>query len=128
MKDSKDNIDSKKSLMDNYPPGAANDPLAPYNEVDPPEKLFDIIISCSLSKELSVYSHDYDPDGCSGAGLLNSPIDNYRNHHYTIQELLGILKEVAMEKLTKKENIHKWKQVIQDCNKWVVDEEVAEQI
>ena len=115
--------------MDNYNyPMGADTKDAPWNEVDPPEKLFDIMVSCSLSKELSVYSQNYDPYGCNGAGLLDSPIDDYKEHHYTIQELLGILKEVATEKLTKKENTSKWKQVLEDCDDWTVDEEVAEQI
>lgn len=125
----KDNIGSRKDLLGNYPPGAADDPYAPYNEVDPPDKLFDIVMSCSLSKELSVYSHDYDPYGCNGAGLLNNPTNAYSEHNYTIQELLGILKEVAKEKLTEKNNnTYKWKQVLQDCEGWTVDEENAEQI
>lgn len=118
----------RDNFMDNYPPGAANDPNAPWNEKDPPEKLFDILVSCSLSKELSVYSENYDPCGYNGAGLLNSPIDDYKEHHYTIQELLSILKEVATEKLAKKEDTSKWKQVLEDCNNWTVDEEVAEQV
>lgn len=111
-----------------YPAGAEHDPMAPYNQVDPSEKLFDIMLSCSLSKELSVYSENYDPYGCNGAGSLDSPIDDYKDHHYTIQELLSILKEVATEKLTKKEDTSKWKQVLEDCDGWTIDEEVAEQI
>lgn len=118
----------RDNFMGNYPPGAANDPNAPWNEKDLPEKLFDILVSCSLSKELSVYSEDYDPYGCNGAGLLDSPIEDYKKHHYTIQELLNILKEVATDKLAKKEDTSKWKQILEDCDDWTVDEEVAEQV
>ncbi len=110
-----------------YPIGA-DTPDAPWNEKDPPEKLFDILVSFSISKELSVYSEDYDPYGCNGAGLLDSPIEDYKEHHYTIQELLSILKEVATEKLAKKEDTSKWKLVLEDCDNWTVDEEVAEQV
>lgn len=101
---------------------------APWNQENLPEKQFNIVISYTLSKEVSVASTNYDPYGCSGEELLDTPIEDYNNQHYTIQELLGILKDIATKKLADKENINKWKQIIQDCEDWVVDEEVAEQI
>lgn len=101
---------------------------APWNQENLPEKQFNIVISYTLSKEVSVASINYDPYGRSGDGLLDTPIEDYNKQHYTIQELLGILKDIATKKLANKENINKWKQIIQDCEDWVVDEEVAEQI
>ena len=46
----------RDDFMGNYPPGAANNPLAPWNEKDPPEKLFGITVSCSLSKDVDITS------------------------------------------------------------------------
>ena len=39
--------------MDNYPPGAANDPNAPYNQVDTPEKEFEITCCQVLSRTVT---------------------------------------------------------------------------
>ena len=44
-----------------YPMGA-DTPDAPWNEKDPPEKLFGITVSCSLSKDVDVTSTNYDFD------------------------------------------------------------------
>ena len=44
-----------------YPAGA-DTPDAPWNEKDPPEKLFNITVSCSLSKDVDVTSIDYGLD------------------------------------------------------------------
>ena len=38
--------------MDNYPPGAANDPTAPYNE--PLAEPYKVLVSITLSKEFTV--------------------------------------------------------------------------
>ena len=51
--------------MDNYPPGAANDPNAPYNEVDVPEKDFDVTCCQTLSRTVVVTTNNYIP-GASG--------------------------------------------------------------
>lgn len=128
-------LGSRADFEGNYPPGAANDPYAPYNEVELPEKLFDVTLSCSLSKDTSVYSNDYDPYGNNGAGELENPLEAYKRYNHTIPELLGILKKLSQEKLKDKENedypasyTHKWKGIIEECNGWIVDEENAEQI
>lgn len=49
--------------MDNYPPGAANDPRAPYNE--PLPEPYQVLVSITLSKEFTiniVKSHDREID------------------------------------------------------------------
>ena len=53
--------------MNNYPPGAANDPNAPYNQEDPPE--IDVTVKQLLVKETCILSYggheevdsEYDP-------------------------------------------------------------------
>jgi hypothetical protein len=123
---------SRADFEGNYPPGAANDPCAPYNEVDPPEKLFDIVTSCTISKELSVWSDDYDPYGNNGAGELNEPYQAYRKNHHNIPELLNLLEKWAIEKSKMYDcNSKKYKvlqSIIEDCRDWTVDEEVTEQL
>ena len=50
---------------DYYPPGAYNDPNAPWNEVEVPEEDFEITCSQSLSKTVTVTTNNYIP-GASG--------------------------------------------------------------
>lgn len=50
--------------MDNYPPGAANDPNAPYNEVYIPEKDFEVTCCQTLSRTAVVTTNNYIPGAC----------------------------------------------------------------
>lgn len=51
-------------MYDNYPPGAALDPNAPYNQVDPPECEFTITASVTLERECIITSDEvYNDDG-----------------------------------------------------------------
>lgn len=115
------------SFGDNYPPGAANDPNAPYNEVEVPEKDFEVTCSQSLSKAVTVTTNDYipgasgvdyEPDdegGCCACGwqddddLSNT---NWRtayeeNGHKTPLQLIGMLKEYLKKDLSNVDNIAK---------------------
>lgn len=84
------------------------------------EKPFNVTISCSLSKDVTVYSNDYNCEE------LNNPFNAYVKHNYTISDLLNILSNIAKEKLN--ENyMNKWKQILEDCKGWIVDEEIVEQ-
>lgn len=46
--------------MDNYPPGAANDPRAPYNQSENPEVEVEVTVSITLSKTVKVLVTDYE--------------------------------------------------------------------
>lgn len=46
--------------MDNYPPGAANDPRAPYNQSENPEVEVEVTVSVTLSKTVKVLVTDYE--------------------------------------------------------------------
>ena len=46
--------------MDNYPPGAANDPRAPYNQCENPEVEVEVTVSVTLSKTVKVLVTDYE--------------------------------------------------------------------
>ena len=91
---------------------------------NPPEKSFNVTISYSLSKDVTIYSNDYNYEE------LNNPFNAYIKYHYTISNLLNILSNIAKEKLNEKLNenyMNKWKQILEDCKGWIVDEEIVEQ-
>lgn len=46
-------------MLDNYPPGAANDVNAPYNQVSPEPIEVEVTVSITLSKTVKVYVDDY---------------------------------------------------------------------
>ena len=46
-------------INDNYPMGAANDPNAPYNQVDPEPIEIEVTVSITLSKTVKIYVDDY---------------------------------------------------------------------
>jgi len=48
------------SSLGDYPLGAANDPCAPYNEVENPEIEIDVTVSITLSKTVKVKVKDYE--------------------------------------------------------------------
>ena len=50
-------------MIDNYPPGAANNPNAPYNKRDPEPIEIEVTISMTLSKTVKIYVDDYTQDG-----------------------------------------------------------------
>lgn len=50
-------------MIDNYPPGAVNDPNAPYNQRDPEPIEIEVTISMTLSKTVKIYVDDYTQDG-----------------------------------------------------------------
>lgn len=122
----------KDDFMGNYPPGAANNPLAPWNEKDPPEKLFGITVSCSLSKDIEVTSDNYDETGFNGAGSLNEPWAEYTDNEYTVEQIIDFAKQCAELMLTKQDYSIKSKRglriMLDSCKGWTVDEENAEQV
>ena len=110
-------------MLDNYPPGAANDPSAPYNQVDVSEKDFDVTCVQCLSKTVTVATNDYipgasgvdyEPDGeggycaCGWQDPDNTSDTNwskeYQYDHYTPLQLIQILKEKVMKELETLEN------------------------
>lgn len=114
-----------------YPEGA-DTPDAPWNQIDLPKKQFEAYISCSLSKDITINSNDYNPDGKYGNEELNNPISAYMENHYTILDLLDILSDIAKMKLIDNKNHSKysldtWNQILNDCSGWVVDDEIVEQ-
>lgn len=117
----------RDDFMGNYPPGAANNPDAPWNQEDPPEKLFSITVSCSLSKDADVTSTEYDSDD-----RLNYPWDDYTESEYTPSEIIEFAKQCAEYMLSNKDykvkSKYGLKKMIDSCTGWNTDEENAEQV
>ena len=67
-------------MLDNYPPGAANDPNAPYNQVEPEEREIEVTISITLSKTVKVVVTDYEYfEGERDEDGYNPPSYDYSN-------------------------------------------------
>lgn len=125
--------------MDNYPPGAANDPNAPYNEVEVPEREFDVTISMSLSRTVQCYTNKYIPEVDEENGHLyvdtsDTPWSEvYGDNHKTIPELLEELKKYIQKDLDnlmsddfkpdKAFHRRRLEFLMEECDNWVVDEE-----
>jgi hypothetical protein len=130
-------------MLDNLPPGAANDPNAPYNEIVVPDMEFDVTISMSLSKTVTCMTNKYNPV------VIDEPHNRiheeypdtsdtpwsevYSDNHKTIIELLEELKKYVQKDLDNLDNddtkmdkaFHKrrleW--LLEECDNWVVNEE-----
>lgn len=122
-------------MLDNYPPGAANDPNAPYNQVEVPERDFDVLISQTLSKSTSVETNDYIPVSEREEDFNNSYCDTsdtdwkkvYSDYgRYTALELIEEFKKLLQENLPNlKEDpkkYRKYKNLIEECEGWVEDD------
>lgn len=130
--------------MDNYPPGAANDPNAPYNEQIIPDMEFDVTVSISLSKTVVCNTNDYgiEYDDATHHIELDTSDTNwssvYTDNHYTIPQLLEMLKQYVQKDLdkvhevSKEHNINekflkrKYEHILSECDNWTIDEEVYE--
>ena len=143
-------------MLDNLPPGAANDPSAPYNQVDIPEKEFDVTCCMTLSKTTTGFTNDYIP-GASGCdyepdgegGYVPIPYhddddtsdtnwdDVFSANHKTIPELLDEFKQYLQKDLDNIDAVaeirkhdkaflkRKIERLIEECNNWIVDEEIC---
>lgn len=133
----------------NYPWGADTDD-APWNQVDVPEKEFEIQVSQTLVKTCDVITNkyipgpsgvDYDSDdegGCIQIGYQEpddtSDVDwekEYKDQHYTILELLAELENMAKKELEsispKSSRGRELKNIIEECQGWELDDSEYEE-
>lgn len=133
------------SEADYYPAGAYRDPNAPYNQVDAPDKEFDVTCCQTLSKTVTVVTNnytpgasgvDYEPDdegGFCAVGWQDSDdtsdtnwADEYHdNDYHTPMQLIQILKEVLESDLahgTVYKNPKFTEHLISECDGWIEDE------
>ena len=130
--------------MDNYPPGAAHDPSAPYNEIVIPDMEFDVTISMSLSKTVKCMTTQYEPveiDEPHNRIHEEYPDTSNTNWsdvysegcHKTIPELLEELKKYIQKDLDnlmsddsksdKAFHRRRLEHLMLECDDWVVNEE-----
>ena len=121
--------------MDNYPPGAANNPSAPYNEEPLPE--VEVKVTAMLTKETVVYAathdcveYEIDPDTGRREGIHYTEHDDveaaYRDQEYTPSEIMTKCIKVCQQL---KRDGHRWyagvniEQLADSCDGW--DEELT---
>ena len=105
-------------MYDNYPPGAAHDQNAPYNEPLIPERDFDVEVTITMSKVVTITTDNYvpeydDEDGHTYANTENTEWDKeFENSgHFTIADLIEELKGFSNEMditLVGRPNINTW--------------------
>ena len=118
-------------MIGDYPPGAANDPNAPYNQKEQEPVDIDVCVSCTLSKSTTIESN---PE-------VDDLKDIYEQQEYTIPELLDefikiLKKEIAEINATIKllddnmsnakkaleSNISHYNNLLDSLKGWTVDE------
>lgn len=68
-------------MTDNYPMGTEDDPRAPWNQDETPMEFEDVVVMTSMAKYCQV---------CNRGESLD---ESYLKSEYTIQEMLGLLKD-----------------------------------
>ena len=126
-------------MYDNYPPGAAHDQNAPYNEPLIPEREFDVEVTITMSKVVTITTDKYvpeydDEDGHTYANTENTEWDKeFENSgHFTIADLIEELKGYVVEDMkTCAPNTRKvshLKRLLLACEDWeTIDESYEEQ-
>ena len=74
-----------------YPPGAEFDPNAPYNQVEPEEKEYNIEAVFELRRTDDIWSNDYDE-----FDNMNDPKGEWSSLHMTPLELIKECKKLAV--------------------------------
>lgn len=114
-----------------YPEGAEFDPSAPYNQIDYPEEDFAVAVSCSLSKETTVTTSnydggEYDEDGVWCAGDINNPVEAYEESEHPIEDIISFAKDCAEHMIEAKDysimSKYGLESMVRSCKGWTVDE------
>ena len=120
-----------------YPPGAEFDPSAPYNEVVVPERNFEVTISQTLSRPVTITTSDYCPEFDEDDGHTYCNTENtdwkkaYEDCDFKIQDLLLELKDYVIKEMNNTSPLSGrgvyLKQLLEACDGWVEDDyEVVE--
>ena len=137
-------------MLSNYPPGAEYDPSAPYNQVDVPEKDFEVTCVQTLSRTATVTTNnyipgasgcDYEPDGEGGYCACGWQDDDDTSDTNWSQEydvcgyktplqLIQLFKEELEKQLNEcneatsegKTEARRLKHLIEECKCWDEDE------
>ena len=121
---------------DYYPAGSYNDPNAPYNDVDVPEKDFEITCVQTLSKSVIVTTDNYIPGGygVDEDGCYQDPDDTsntcwsdeyHDNNYHTPIQLIELFKQFLEEQKSYGIVFKSPKftdDLIEECEGWEEDE------
>lgn len=117
---------------DYYPSGAYEDASAPYNQVDPPEKEFNLTVSQTLSKSVEIVTDNYIPevDYETGHVYVNTSETNWREVYeergHTPLQLIQLFKRYLQNMLDDKVTVSKSPScinlLIEECDNWVEDD------
>lgn len=101
------------STNGNYPPGAANDPFAPYNQPEYPEyQEHDVAASFTLDKSFTVTSTSDDEED-----IKQDLIEAYM----TPLDLINELKKRLQRELKSDQYNKRIKKLIKECDGWTCD-------
>lgn len=119
------------SEKDYYPAGAYNDPNAPYNEVEYPEHDFDMVVSVTLTHDVTITTNQYnayvdDEDGHTEYETDNIDWkDEYENQYWSLPELLdkmrGLLEKWKPEKMERADK-HLYERIMDESQGWEQEE------
>ena len=121
-----------------YAPGTEFRKDAPWNQVDTPEKDFELTVSQTLSKTVDVCTNDYCPEYEEETGHTYANTENtiwskvYAEDHYTPLQLIQMFKETLESQLKSwegmeetpsgKREVRKIEHLIEECSYWNEDE------
>lgn len=121
-------------MYNNYDyPCGTDTPDAPWNEVENPEEEFEVTISQTLSKTVTVFTSDYnleidcDEEGCyRNCDTSDTPWKEvYEDEHHTPAQLIRILKQVLEENMKNGivfRSLGFTNDLIQECEGWCEDD------
>lgn len=121
------------SERDYYPLGAYDDPDAPYNEKEIPEKEFGVLCSQTLSKSTKCSTSDYIYDDYFEPAYIDTSETNWKdvyaeNDRRTPLQLIDLFKNYLSNKLTGNPPVSEsssfLKHLMEDCEGWIEDETI----
>ena len=126
-----------------YPPGAEDDPRAPWNQSDPDPVSQDIEYSCTMRRTANVETTDYVPgtvekewDGEGYVAVRDGDdfsdtdwLGEYKEQYRTPLQLIELLRETAKELAEgniPEKRVGFWRSVIEECEGWELEDEDTE--
>lgn len=117
----------------NYPPMSQSEwESAPWNQVELPERKFQVTVCQTLSKSgIEVLTNDYNPEYEEETHITYSDTSEtdwkeayHENDYHTPLQLIGLFKKYLEDDMENTpENKRTWyKHLIQECEDWVEDE------
>lgn len=105
---------------------------APWNEPSIPEKEFDVEVSFTMRKVVTVTTDDYTPEFDEEDGHIYDNTENtdwdkaYNNSCHTIQELLRELENYVKEDIERHQGcttkVNRLKRLLEDCQQWEIED------